>query len=115
MRLLGLSGRFRAGGDEVNADELVRGYVLELLRGRAGELGGGVAVEHPRTCPEVVVVESEATDGCYECDTGCEYVRLEALVRCPHGEWHFTWGNFGELAWIIEELEARAGGSPTDD
>lgn len=47
-----------------------------------------------------------AQDGSYVCDTGCDYVRFEAVIECPHGFSELVeWGEFGDLAGILEDLK----------
>lgn len=85
------------------ADERVNRLILRRYRAQAD------GVERPRhihRCPEVYVADGDAEDGTYGCDTGCEYVRLEATLRCPHGEEdQIHWGDFGQLADLLDELD----------
>lgn len=61
--------------------------------------------EHLKRCPTRRVAEAGARDGTYGCDTGCEYVRLEATITCDDGETEdFTYGDFGDLAWLLEDF-----------
>jgi hypothetical protein len=84
-------------------ETLLRGFVLDEYRKEGRGLG-----EHLTDCPDLVVAELDANDGTYGCQTGCDYVRFEAVLTCPHGErTEWEWGDFGELAYIIEDLEAR--------
>ena len=86
-----------------NADEKVNRLILRRYRSEAD----GVAYpNHIQRCPDVYVAEADASDGTYGCDTGCEYVRFEATLRCPHGEeTEFEWGDFGELAYMLDEMD----------
>ena len=60
---------------------------------------------HLASCPDVHVVDQEATDGSYGCDTGCEYARLEADLVCSHGmREEYEYGAFGELADMLQEI-----------
>ena len=60
---------------------------------------------HLRDCPDMAVAHPEAYDSSYGCDTGCEYVRLEADLSCPHGHaQRFEYGEFGDLAMLLEEM-----------
>lgn len=82
---------------------LVTRWVLKRYREAHGRNG------HLRDCSDAVATDVEGGDGTYGCDTGCEYVRLEATISCPHGERdEYDYGDFGELAWILEDLEAEA-------
>jgi hypothetical protein len=65
---------------------------------------------HLRTCPDATTAELEGYDGQYGCETGCEYARLETAIVCPHGERdeNYTYGEFGELADIIRDIERDA-------
>ncbi len=101
------------------ADVLIRAYVADLFRDAHRNTYPRVACieapeiplacgEHLPHCPELTVTHATAVDGVYGCDTGCEYVRFEADVSCPHGErvegWR--WGEFGDLAMILEDIAA---------
>lgn len=46
-------------------------------------------------------------DGEYGCDTGCEYMRLEARIKCEHTDLVHTidYGEFGDTHYFIRELE----------
>lgn len=83
--------------------ERVEALVKSWVLGKFREDTSG----HLATCPDAVVDSFEATDGSYGCATGCSYVHASATVSCRHGqseEW--DGGEFGELSWVIEELEA---------
>lgn len=87
-----------------NANALVAAWIVRQYR----EDGGN---EHLRTCPDMATAGVEGYDGQYGCETGCDYVRLEATIVCPHGERDDDWlyGEFGELADIIRNIEANEG------
>lgn len=82
-------------------EALLRAHVADTYRkDNAGS--------HLARCPDLIVAEVDAYNSTYGCDTGCEYVRMEAVLTCPHGERvEYEWGDFGELATVIEDLEAR--------
>ena len=81
------------------ADKKVLALVTRYARQDADNL-------HLRECPQLSVAYPRAWDGEYGCDTGCEYARLEAILTCPHGETeNFEYGTFGEIAWLLEDLE----------
>lgn len=84
------------------ANQLVRNYIIDSYRDANPK-------HHLATCDQLAVEEMDARDGSYGCDTGCEYVRFEAVLTCPHDEREeYEYGNFGELAYIIEDLEREA-------
>jgi hypothetical protein len=87
------------------ADELVRRFILGKYREeRAIRTHSGRA--HLLACPEVEVADPEAYDSTYGCDTGCEYVRFEATIRCPHGySEEYEWGDFDDIASILPRLD----------
>ena len=79
-------------------DEKVAGMIVRKWLAEADD-------EHLRICAEIVVTHPEAYDSSYGCDTGCEYVRLEADLSCPHGHaQRFEYGEFGDLAMLLEEI-----------
>lgn len=88
-----------------DADELVRRFILGKYR---EENTWRVSPErsHLVTCPDVEVADPDAYNGMYGCDTGCEYARFEATIRCPHGHSEeYEWGDFGEIADILPQLD----------
>lgn len=90
----------------MNADRLVEKYILQRFRNDHMEHGA---------CPGLHVVEHDTEDGSYGCETGCEYVRFSAAVACAApceapAPVHFAYGEFGNLADIIETLTAEAEG-----
>ncbi|MDH2424782.1 hypothetical protein [Sphaerisporangium sp. TRM90804] len=88
-------------------DALVTRFVLNQYR----EEGTN---EHLKACPDITTENAEGSDGSYGCDTGCDYVQFEATITCPHGERDgFEWGDFGDMASILERLEAEVGGEST--
>lgn len=100
-----------------DADELLSRHLLKLLRN--GELSfevdgvylSGSGSGHLEECPDAVVVNATGTGGTYGCETGCEYTNLECEVRCPHlpRPVAVTYGEFGELSSLLEDLAAEAG------
>lgn len=89
---------------EERANELVARYIIDHYRQEPSRRG-----EHLVSCPDITVEDADARNGSYGCDTGCEYVRFEAVLTCPHGERvEHEFGEFGELAWILEDLEKVA-------
>lgn len=94
-----MANEINLGPTSPAVDFAVNQFVLERFR---REHTG-----HLAECPDITVAEYEAYDGAYGCDTRCEYLRLEATVTCPHTETptEFTYGEFGDIAGFIEELE----------
>ena len=95
-------------GDDVSgADDLVRRLILRRFREEFPD-------SHLATCPDVGLADVGARDGKYGCDTGCEFARFEATVSCPHSESaEFEWGDFGEISYMIEDMEAEDEPAPT--
>lgn len=64
---------------------------------------------HLKSCPEVTATVSGG-DGYYGCETGCEYVRLEAEITCPHiGESvEHEYGSFDYMESILADLLAES-------
>jgi hypothetical protein len=81
-------------------DDLVNRWVLaRYQRERIGKPD-----QHLAECADAVVTH-EATNGEYGCDTGCEYVRLEADISCIHGFTDcYEYGAFGDLADLIDDI-----------
>lgn len=89
----------------MNADELLRDYVLQQFRKEYYNEAQPRQL-HLLECQETVVREADGTDGVYGCDTGCEYLRLECIMGCPHGEdIAYEYGEFGDIAFLIQGLE----------
>lgn len=63
--------------------------------------------QHLPACPDMQVTVHSAADGDYDCDTGCEYLRFEATVSCPHASEEWEYGTFGELVWLLGDLFAH--------
>lgn len=61
---------------------------------------------HFKGCQEVEI-KFDLYDDQYGCDTGCEYVRLEATIECEACEIKQTveYGEFGEMGSLIRSLE----------
>ena len=94
----------------MSADEKVNTIVMKMFRGGTGYIGcrePGKS-DHLRGCPEAKVYQSEAHDGEYGCDTGCEYVTFTATIKCPHESEEYEYGEFGELADWIRLLDRGA-------
>jgi len=96
---------------KLTPDERVAEFILIQYQqaARSSLPTDGVPSSHPprqhlsKCCDAAVTYEG--SDGSYGCDTGCEYARLEAVIVCPHGERdEYTYGWFGELADIIDEI-----------
>jgi hypothetical protein len=91
---------------EQDADALVARYIIQHLRDEVPYDQG--RLDHIAQCPEAVVTDPDARNGSYGCDTGCEYARFTATLTCPHGEpANYDFGEFGELAYILEDLAAE--------
>ncbi|MEU0624942.1 hypothetical protein ABZ329_29295 [Streptomyces rubiginosohelvolus] len=76
---------------------------LPSFRARVSE-----SAAHLVSCPDLRVVDQEATNGSYGCDTGCDYARLEADLICSHGmREEYEYGDFGELADMLQEIRSE--------
>jgi hypothetical protein len=96
----------------MSADERLNRLLLHLIH--KGDLGdfNGLMAHHLRDCPETQVRDITGGDGTYGCDTGCEYVQLEATAWCPHSEpVSFEYGSFGTMWMLYDDM---AIGSPGD-
>jgi hypothetical protein len=84
------------------ADDLLRRFALREYRADG-------ANAHLTDCPDAAVAELDSQDGSYGCETGCDYLTLTVTVTCSHDETEeFSYGEFGDLARIIEALEREA-------
>ena len=89
-----------------DADQKVERLVLaRFLEDEEGAADYTVA-GHLVKCPSLRVWDAEGRDGSYGCDTGCEYVTLEADLVCGHEgfEYTYTYGTFGDLDSLLEDL-----------
>lgn len=95
----------------MDADERLNRLVLHMFRNDHGDenlIGGADHADHLRDCPDAQAVDATGEDGPYGCDTGCEYVTLEAVIRCPHGrEARFAYSTFGDMAGLFDDMEDR--------
>jgi len=86
-------------------------YILDSFRSewpgnRSNVFPGATDRPHLLDCGEATVDHLDGGDGFYGCDTGCEYIRLSATIRCPHGEaQEYDYGLFGELSDILDDLD----------
>ncbi len=88
----------------VDADELVRRYIMRTFRD-AGGLYPEERNAHLADCADTRVAEAE-TEGRTFWDTGVTGVQFIARLACPHGEaqeWEF--GELGYLADILADME----------
>jgi hypothetical protein len=71
------------------------------------------AGEHLGKCLTAYVSELDPCNGAYGCDTGCEYLRLEAVISCECGSQaqEFTYGEFGDIAGLVGNLIRDADGA----
>lgn len=91
------------------ADEKVARFVLKDFREGIVDRCPANA-RHLAACPDAKAMHVEGEDGTYGCDTGCEYARLTAQIECPHGmSYEHEYGDFGEIADILAEIEAEYG------
>lgn len=84
-----------------NADRLVELYILDAWR-----------ADNPdhADCPSLRVVDPDASNGTYGCETGCDYTTFTATVGCEHRQpAEYVFGEFGELASILENVERDYG------
>lgn len=82
------------------SDELVKRWLWAKYKAHED------ADSHLKSC-ETADMDLDMNDGEYGCDTGCEYLRMEARIKCEHTELVHTidYGEFGTLYYLILELE----------
>ena len=87
---------------DFTADQKVIRYVLAKLK----EDASTDREKHLAACTDTEVADLDGADVGYGCETGCDYVQFDAVIRCPHGDAvSYTYGDFGDLAGILEEIE----------
>jgi hypothetical protein len=96
-----------------DADALLGRLLLHMLRDTSLTIDGhddDSVYTHLCGCPDATVTDSTGEDGGYGCETGCSYVKLTCEVSCPHhlGPFGASYGDFGELADLIADMEAEA-------
>ena len=92
---------------EDRANELVCRYIVSHYREDNSD-----REEHLVSCPDITVEDADSGNSMYGssygCDPGCEYVKFEAVLTCPHGERVMNeFGEFGDMASILKELERQ--------
>ena len=91
------------------ANEKVAKYIVHLFKTDSSisiQYHSGLEADHLRKCKTVSAIPKEAYDSTYGCDTGCEYVRLAAVIYCQDGmSIDYEYGDFGDLADILEDME----------
>ncbi len=99
-----------------SADDLLVRWLLRqyCIDGSDGWLTGTIAespvAEHLRTCPDATIGHGYGYSGVYGCNTGCETVEFTATITCPHGHAdEFSYGEFGDIPLLLQELEREAG------
>jgi hypothetical protein len=89
-----------------DADEKVERLILKMFRDRQGDCVGGGDVAHLRECDTALVDNVDGGDSFYGCDTGCSFVRLDAVIKCGCGqqvEWDYH--EFGDLEGLFYEMD----------
>jgi hypothetical protein len=91
--------------DDWTPDEKVAAWILYQYQQGQRRDGPGYPDQHLLTCPEATATDITGGDGYYGCETGCEYVRLEARISCVHGQADvYHYGDFGRLGDILSEI-----------
>jgi hypothetical protein len=87
-------------------DDAVARYILRHLRDNDERPWDEPRLDHMADCDDTTVIDADASNGSYGCDTGCSYYTCSATLSCPHGEpAEFEFGDFGELPSMVKELE----------
>ena len=85
-------------GEGSIADEKVNAWLLDQFK--SDYLGS-----HFRECEgPFEVLHTEAENGSYGCETGCEYARLRATFVCPHVRVEWEYGDFGDIASMLHGI-----------
>jgi hypothetical protein len=84
--------------EKQQADAKVARLILRKFREENPDL-------HLSTCEQTRVVHPSGEDG--SCGEGtCESVRLEGVVKCPHGQRRqFEWRGWSTMAELFEEMD----------
>jgi hypothetical protein len=94
----------------MDADELVRRYIMRTFREPDAGMYSSARNGHLMACPDTVVSEAEV-EGCRFWDTGVTGMQFTAVISCPHGErQEFEFGELGELPDILADLDRDAAG-----
>ncbi len=91
-----------------HADELVAKLVLTIFKRDTDSVSNwSDARQHLVECDSTRVEQPEVTDGLYGCDSGCDWVDLEAVMKCDHDEdgIRYVYGDFGSMDGLIYQLE----------
>jgi hypothetical protein len=85
------------------ANDRVARYILAQFK---NEPGNEAAAQHLAHCESVRVIDPDASNGTYGCDTGCDYTTFEAVIACDHGQQiDYEYGEFGLLSDILWDLD----------
>lgn len=94
---LDAEGLAAAEAQAIQAHELLKAYVLDEFRHEEPR-------SHVATCPTLKILDLEAADGSYGCETGCDYYTLSAMIGCDHETVKFTADGFGMVYDLINSL-----------
>lgn len=93
----------------MDADATLNEYIRRMIVSGEDPLDWSLDQEsrHLEQCPEIVVTAGEGHDGVYGCDTGCEYLRIEAKVTCPHVgvSATFEYSGFNSMDLVFYEMD----------
>jgi len=62
---------------------------------------------HLASCKTMEAQNAERSDGSYGCDTGCEYMELEATIKCDCpaiADDPWSYGSFGDTSTLLANL-----------
>jgi len=89
------------------ADEKVQRLLVKLFRDGRGETQGvRGTIKHLRECATTQAEDVDGGDSFYGCDTGCEYVRLKASIRCKCGRVaYYEYNEFGDMEGLFYDMD----------
>jgi len=92
-----------------SADDKVTRMVAQMYREQT--LFDPAALDyqlHLASCDTMRAENAEAINGSYGCESGCEYMDLEALIKCDCptiADEEYTYGTFGDTYWLLGHLD----------
>lgn len=90
-----------------DADEKVAALLLKMFKTGYGDTQGlKGSIKHLRQCDTAWVQDVDGGDSFYGCETGCEYVRIKASVKCKCGHLIcYRYDDFGDMEGLFMMMD----------